>query len=156
MIYVEAPNDLQVPIGSFSVFLAGGITNCPDFQAEIVSKLKNLPDSLIIFNPRRKDFPIYDPSAAEAQIRWEFNALRKVDLISFWFPKETLCPIVLLELGSWIVLKKPLVIGVHPDYARKQDVTIQTALARPGLPIFDNLDDVVEGIKYWYGQLREY
>jgi hypothetical protein len=52
--------------------------------------------------------------------------------------------------------KKPLVIGAHPGYARLQDVTIQTALARPGLPIFDNLDDVIDGIKYWYGQLRSY
>jgi len=156
MIYIEAPKDVQVPAGSVAIFLAGGITNCPDFQAEICGKLKNLPDSLIIFNPRRANFPIHDSSAAEAQIKWEFTMLRRATLISFWFPKETLCPIVLYELGAHSMTKKPLVIGVHPEYARFQDVAIQTSLVRPGLPIFNNLDDVVEGIKYWYGQLRAY
>ena len=154
MIYIESPNDHGIPAGSVSVFLAGGIQNCPDFQTEICGQLKGLTDDLIVFNPRRVNFPIHDPSAAEDQIRWEFTMLRRATLISFWFPKETLCPIVLLELGSWIVQKKPLVIGVHPDYVRLQDVTIQTALARPGLPIFNNLKEVVEGIKYWYGQLK--
>ena len=152
MIYVESPNILSDLTGKFSVFLAGGITGCPEFQTEICQALKSVPDDLVIFNPRRKDFPIYDPSAAQDQITWEFNALRQADLITFWFPKETLCPIVLLELGSWIVQKKPLVIGCHPDYARKQDVEIQASLARPGLPIFDNLEDIIMGIKFWYGQ----
>jgi hypothetical protein len=155
MIYVEAPNTIQVPDGSVAVFLAGGITNCPDFQKEIADKLSRSPDSLILFNPRRKNFPIHDSSAAEAQIKWEFNMLRMASVISFWFPKETLCPIVLYELGAHSMTKKPLVIGAHPQYARLQDVVIQTSLVRPGLPVLDNLDDVIEGIKYWYGQLRK-
>jgi hypothetical protein len=153
MIYVEAPNTISVPYGSVAVFLAGGITNCPDFQTEIAEKLSGSPDTLILFNPRRKNFPIHDPSAAEAQIKWEFEMLRKALCISFWFPKETLCPIVLYELGSWSMTKKPLVIGAHPQYARLQDVTIQTSLVRPGHRILNNLNDVVMGIKYWHSQL---
>ena len=155
MIYVESPHDIKINTGSVSVFLAGGITNCPQFQADICGKLKSLPDDLIVFNPRRENFPIHDSSAAEAQIRWEFNALRKVSFISFWFPKETLCPIVLLELGSWIVQNKPLIIGVHPDYVRRQDVEIQTSLARPDIKIVYSVDDVVKGIKFWYGKLTQ-
>lgn len=156
MIYIEAPNDMliHVPEGSVAVFLAGGITNCPDFQSEICDKLKGHPDDLIVFNPRRANFPMHDPSAAEAQIKWEFNYLRKASIISFWFPRETLCPIVLYELGAHSMTKKPLVIGAHPEYARRQDVVIQTSLARPGLPIVDNLEEVIEGINYWYGQLK--
>jgi hypothetical protein len=156
LIYKEAPNDIDVQKGSVAVFLAGGITNCPDFQSEICNKLKSLPDSLIILNPRRANFPIHDPSAAETQIRWEYKMLRRANLISFWFPKETLCPIVLLELGAAMMTKTPLVVGVHPDYVRKQDVVIQASCARPGLPVFDNLEDVVDGIKFWYGQLRAF
>ena len=153
MIYVEAPNDLPDMTGKVSVFLAGGIMGCPDFQAEICEKVKGL-SNLVVLNPRRKDFPMQDPFAAGAQIEWEFNMLRKATFIIFWFPKETLCPIVLFELGAHSMTKKPLVIGCHPEYARKQDVTNQMALVRPGLPIFDNLDDMVEGIKFWQGQLR--
>lgn len=156
MIYVEAPKDIQVPTGSVAVFLAGGITNCPDFQTEICGKLRGLPDSLIVFNPRRANFPMHDPSAAEAQIKWEFTMLRRAAIISFWFPKETLCPICLFELGSHSMTKKPLVVGAHPEYARRQDIEVQMSLVRPGLPISDNLDDVIIGIKYWYGQLRAY
>ena len=156
MIYVEAPNDLYLPSGTyFSVFLAGGIVGCPDHQAKICGKLKSLPDNLIVFNPRRENFPINDSSAAEAQIRWEYTMLRRVDLISFWFPKETLCPIVLLELGLWLVQDKPLIIGVHPDYVRRQDVEIQTSLARPDIKIVYSVDDIVKGIKFWYGKLTQ-
>jgi len=156
MIYVEAPQEFEVPPGAFSVFLAGGITGCPDCQSEICDKLKNKPDSLVIFNPRRKDFPIENPLVAEDQIPWEYKYLRKASLISFWFPKETLCPIVLFEYGAHTMTRKPIVVGAHPDYVRRQDLEIQTKLVRPVLPIFDNLDDVIEGIKYWYGQLRAY
>jgi hypothetical protein len=152
MIYIEALNDLPDMTGKLSVFLAGGITNCPDFQSQMCEKLQNCKD-LVVLNPRRKNFPILDPSQTDAQIKWEYEMLRKANIISFWFPKETLCPIVLFELGSQVILKKPLIIGCHPDYARKQDVVVQVSLARPGIPVFYDLLDVVMGIKYWYGQL---
>jgi hypothetical protein len=156
MIYVEAPNDFVWKINPdnylpgrkiLKVFLAGGITGTPDWQTEIMNTLKIMPDNLVLFNPRRKNFPIHDSSAAETQIRWEFNKLREAHLISFWFPKETLNPIVLFELGAHSTTDKPLVVGVHPQYARKQDVEIQMSLVRPHLKIVYSLDEVVEGIK---------
>lgn len=152
MDYIEALNGIPDMTGRVGVFLAGGITQCPDFQKEMCEKLQSCKN-LVVLNPRRKNFPIHDPSASKAQIEWEYAMLRKADMISFWFPKETLCPIVLFELGSQVILKKPLIIGCHPEYARKEDVVIQVSLARPGLPVFDNLDDVIEGVRYWYGQL---
>lgn len=148
MICIEAPNKVT-PVINFSkkVFLAGGISNCPEWQMEIVQKLKDMPDTLILFNPRRKNFPMHDAIAAEAQIRWEFYRLREADIISFWFPKETLNPIVLFELGAHSMTDKPLIVGVHPQYARRQDVEIQMALVRPHLKVVYSLDEVVEGIK---------
>jgi hypothetical protein len=88
----------------------------------------------------RKDFPIDDPGAAEAQIKWEHHYLRRAGSISFWFPKETLCPIVLYELGAWSMTAKPLAVGVEPGYEREADVRIQTRLTRPDVPILDNLE----------------
>jgi len=91
MHYVEA---LQTYDGNeASLFLAGGISGCPDWQKEIIEKLKDLP--LVLFNPRRASFPIEDKDAARAQIEWEHIHLRKASAISFWFPCETLNPIVL-------------------------------------------------------------
>lgn len=144
---VEAP---EVYTGkSKSLFLAGGITDCPDWQADLVKLLKH--ENIVLLNPRRKNFPIHDPNAALAQIKWEYNHLRKADYISFWFPKETLCPIVLYELGAWSMAHKPIYVGVHPEYKRKQDVEIQTALARPKVEIAYSLEflagHIKEGIK---------
>ncbi len=130
-----------------SVFLAGGITGCPNWQWEMGCKLEDEKVSLL--NPRRKDFPINDPTASQKQIEWEFNHLRKADSILFWFPCETLCPIVLYELGAWSAKNKKIFVGCHPDYKRKQDVVIQTQLARPEVPVVFTLFDLAEQVKKW-------
>lgn len=46
-----------------SIFLAGGITNCPNWQQEAISYLSKL--NLTIYNPRRENFPINDPNVSE-------------------------------------------------------------------------------------------
>ena len=61
---------------------------------------------LTLLNPRRKSFPIDIPGEAFRQISWEFHALRAATEILFWFPCETLCPIVLYELGAWSMMNQ--------------------------------------------------
>src|SRR5882724_7144555 len=101
--YIEAP--AQYTGAGPSVFLAGGITGCPGWQDHAASRLGDLP--LAVLNPRRADFPIDDPSAAEAQIAWEHRHLRRAAAALFWFPSETLCPITLYELGAFSTTGKP-------------------------------------------------
>ena len=137
----ESPNDPNYP----SVFLAGGITGCPDWQFDIRTMLKNI----IMFNPRREDFPMDDPNVALEQIKWEHDYLRVANSILFWFPCETLCPIVLYELGAWSITDKPIFVGVHPDYARRQDVEIQTLLARPEVSVVYSLQDLADKVNNW-------
>ena len=76
MQYVESPTYTSANMGPFknAVFLAGGITDCPDWQAEMVEMLSDT--DLTLFNPRRADFPIGDPLAAQKQIKWEHDHLR--------------------------------------------------------------------------------
>jgi len=143
MQYVEALSEEKAKY--VSVFLAGGITNCPDWQAYIVDKLKN--EKITIFNPRRKNFSTDDPSAVEGQIAWEYSHLHISNINSFWFPKESICPITLLELGSALERDKPLAIGTHPGYGRRIDVEIQTEKRRPDLEIYYTLDGLAEEIK---------
>lgn len=148
MTYVEAPEILEQKQGSTSIFLAGGITNCPDWQREMVKLLQDT--DLILLNPRRTHFPIYDPNAAQEQITWEYEHLRKADAILFWFPYQTLCPIVLYELGAWSMSGKPIFVGVHPEYQRRRDVEIQTGLVRSQVRIVYSLQDLayqVEGVQ---------
>jgi hypothetical protein len=140
MISVECPNRLYP-----TVFLAGGITGCPDWQEEISGFLKEVP--VVLLNPRRKNFPINDKNASNEQIRWEFKHLRYADAILFYFPCETLCPIALYELGAWSMINKPIFIGVHNKYARKTDIEIQTSLVRPGMSICYSLSDLAHEVR---------
>lgn len=148
MYFVVAPERDEMETGVRGIFLAGGITGCPNWQDEMIRQLGSLED-LVLFNPRRKDFPIGDPNAAMEQIEWEHDYLRRADAILFWFPCETICPIVLYELGAWSMINKPIFVGVHPDYQRRQDVEIQTGLARPEIEIVYSLDELATQVVDW-------
>jgi hypothetical protein len=97
MVYVEAP-DRKYPQHLSSLFIAGSITDAPNWQKDLVKKLDNL--DIVIFNPRRKGFDVRDPANSVEQINWEYDMLETADMISFWFCKETLSPITLFELGK--------------------------------------------------------
>jgi hypothetical protein len=130
------------------VFLAGGISSCPVWQDEVIKLL--LEDASLegtIINPRRDDFDTNDPEATLAQITWEYRGLQASDIVAFWFPKATDCPITLLELGKCLVRGShgeiALTIGIEPGYRRAQDVLIQTSLAFEGVEYrpADRLED---------------
>ena len=137
MRYVEAPDTGENLPPGFSVFLAGGISGCPDWQKEFADKLRDT--DLIVYNPRRADFPMGDKEAGLRQIKWEAHYLEKASCIIFWFPKETVCPIVLFELGSWSMTEKPIFVGCHPDYSRRFDVETQLAIRRPNVKVVYDL-----------------
>ena len=145
MKYIEAPAEYRGK--ERSLFLAGGISNCYDWQKDLVQLLKD--EEIALLNPRRTNFPMHDKKAAQEQIEWEHTYLRRADAVSFWFPKETVCPITLYELGVQMMKNKPLFIGVHPEYERKLDVEIQTRLERPEIEIAYDLNSLSDKIKEW-------
>ena len=130
-----------------SLFLAGGITGCANWQDKVVSGLSDQVVTLL--NPRRADFPSGDPTAARAQIAWEHRALRQASAILLWFPSESLCPIALYELGAWSMTSKPLFVGTHRGNARRTDVIIQTSLACPDVVVADDLDELIGQARAW-------
>ena len=142
---VEAPTDY---LGhEATLFLAGGITGCPRWQAEVIRQLADL--SLVLLNPCRANFRGATEVEAKAQIEWEFRHLRKATACLFWFPCETLCPIALFELGAWSMTRKPLFVGTHLAYQRRFDVIIQMQLVRPEITVVDDLAKLVEQVKHW-------
>ena len=146
MTYVEALAEYDGP--GPSLFLAGGISGTFDWQADVIARLADLP--LVILNPRRRNFPMDDPSAAEGQITWEFRHLRRATAVAFWFPPETLCPIALFELGGRIAEPgQPLFVGTHPDYQRRLDVRIQLKLARPEVALASDISALAEQVRAW-------
>ena len=130
-----------------SLFFAGGISNCPNWQSRLANLLAD--QDLTAFNPRRPDFPINDPAASDAQIKWEHQYLRSSNAVSFWFPKETVCPITLYELGTYTMGSSPIFVGVHPEYERDTELLAWTAVHRPHLKIVRSLEQLAEQIKIW-------
>lgn len=124
------------------IFLGGGIQQCPEWQKEIIERFNQTEEILkpcIIFNPRRPNFPINDPSSSLEQITWEFDMLEKCDLFTMLFCKSNSDqPICFYELGRNIeTMKKKypltwkdrIIISVDEKFKRKEDVVIQTRLA---------------------------
>lgn len=136
--YVEAP---AVYGGTQpGVFLAGGISGCPNWHADAVEALAGLP--IAVFNPNRASFPIADPNGAGEQIRWEFAHLMLAQVILFWFPDSGPVPqpIALYELGRYAALGRTIVVGADQHYVRRDDVVIQLGLSHPELHVHDSLD----------------
>lgn len=145
-----------------NVFLAGTITGTGDWQSYVLSELKKYPgmNNINVFNPRRPNFDVSDPTASEKQIEWEADALIDADIYSFWFAKETVAPITLFELGKYVASSEqtemwtPAIVGVDPEYPRRKDVEVQLRIARPDIKIVYSLDDLVSSLiaemqDYW-------
>ena len=131
---IIAPS-LEKPIFP-SVFLAGGITNCEDWQKEVTRELEF--EDISIFNPRQEHFDITDKLASYKQITWEYERLEQMDIFSMYFCNANSDqPICMYELGRNIVRmqnrfpndwEKRIIISVEDGYRRKADVLIQTEL----------------------------
>jgi hypothetical protein len=146
MKVITAPEDIY-QYSDVSCFLAGGITNCPEWQDEIIEKLKDTEEG-VLYNPRRKNFPMEDPNAASEQIKWEFEALAKADVFSMWYSNaDSDQPICMYELGRNLAIRSAenqlnrVCIGVEPGYRRAQDVEIQTALVSPSIQIVSTIEE---------------
>ena len=70
MRVVTAPDKANLQPYEICCFLAGGITDCKDWQNEVIKELENFDktsngqlDKLVLFNPRRDVFP-NEPTAA--------------------------------------------------------------------------------------------
>jgi len=131
MQYIESPHPYTWI--NKSLFIAGWISGCPDWQTEFKSFFKD--SALTLLNPRREHYDINNKAAEIEQITWEHEHLEKADIISFWFWKETICPIVLYELGKYITSNKEIYLWIDPQYQRKSDVEIQMSLIKPDLKV---------------------
>lgn len=122
------------------VFLAGGITDCPDWQTEAATRLTEA--GISVYNPRREQWDMTSgPAASVAQIEWEHLRLRSANLTMFWFPRSvrSVQPIALYELGFAIGEGRPIVVGADPAYMRHLDVVTQLALAAPDTTVHHTL-----------------
>lgn len=155
MEYVEACGDYRAMPHPW-VFLAGGITGCPDWQGEVVRALRGVRYGTLM-NPRREDFPMGDQAEGVRQIEWERSALWAAHVVAFWFSEgPSVQPIALFELGAQLSRRvygrsPRLVVGVHAEYSRRFDVQTQLAVQeqQDGVVVHtvETLDEYVQGIE---------
>lgn len=142
---ITAPNR-DGSVFSISVFIAGGITNCENWQEKVISELKF--EDITVFNPRRSSFDITDKNASVIQIAWEYDYLEQMDVFSMYFCNgESDQPICMYELGRNILRmqnrfpndwEKRIVVSVESGYKRKQDVITQLSLCAKRLFVESN------------------
>jgi hypothetical protein len=155
MLY-RSPDTLPIVFSRPSVFLAGGFSNSPDWQSQLLPVFDlGLYD---VVNPRRLPGLATSGVSARAQSQWEHRALDNADSVVFWFSSEAVGAITLLELGKMLARASHhsvrLAIGWHESYPMAFDLELQIALetsardhvihAAPG---WDNLVSAVK--KTW-------
>lgn len=154
---------------NLKLFLAGGITNCEDWQSKVLDELSKLQlDNLLVFNPRRKDFDVTDKNASRKQIEWEFKYLNDMDIFTMYFAKSenSVQPICMYELGRHLERmqhrfpkdwQNRIIIGIEDGYTRTQDVIIQSSLALDGCFFYEHItpDMYAQLIQDRYYKLRD-
>ena len=147
----ERPYKQSPPV---EVFLAGGIPGCPDWQKEFIDKFREIlyKDNVIIYNPRLPEFVDTSDKALQKQIKWEHEALGYAQFVVFWFPKESVCPTTLFELGHVLGRKDgpKIIVGVHPEYSHRRNIHYQLLYSEKTVGIIaDTIDDLVEALDYY-------
>lgn len=122
---------------SIDLFIAGGIRNTSNWQAEVETLLEDTDG--IAANPRRPEGILTTGDAAAQQIAWEFEALKRSRTVMFWFPDTSVCPIALYELGVQVGRGTETIVGAAPDYERRFDLIQQLSLAHEFSPQIDNV-----------------
>jgi hypothetical protein len=167
---IEAPQEYNRVPSNLTIFLAGGITNVPNWQKEVCDVLmeKFADKPLVIFNPRRENFPMSDPTAAQEQIKWEYDMLEKSYIFSMFFSAgESDQPICMFEYGKYLErsqwcpnwdLNKRFVVTAEKDYKRYQDVMIQTLLVNPLIKVNttlqEHINDIVSKIEQGFSKVK--
>ncbi len=154
MIHIKCPENMSdfvddgLPALTTTCFVAGGITNCPDWQTEFVCMMSDT--NVVFFNPRRESFDITKSLSSKDQIAWEVEHLNRSEVVIFWFPEEGNCMISLFELGKTLGKGIPCIVGVEPGYIRALDVFYQLSMLS-NQPMYKDLHSVADALHAYLG-----
>jgi hypothetical protein len=126
------------------VFLAGGVIPDNDWRDEVIAYFKENwkhDKGIVFFSPVRPTCNFNDVDDLRKQIEWEQKFINSYGMIvSFYFPDSQYHqPMSFYELGRCLGKRKQdafanwlgndVLVTVHKDYFRKNDVIIQTEVA---------------------------
>lgn len=124
----------RYPKHGLKLFLGGSIEmgKAEKWQEKVVAHLEeNGYNDVIILNPRRDDWdstweqsPLPGSKFYE-QVEWELKAQESSTIICYYFAKDTMSPITLLELGLYGCRDdKDVIVYVDKDYLRHGNVVM--------------------------------
>ena len=154
---------------AISVFLAGGVIPDNDWRDEVIAYFKENwkhDKGIVFFSPVRPTCNFNDVDDLRKQIEWEqkyINACGMLD--SFYFPDSQYHqPMSFYELGRCLGKRKQdafgnwlgndVFVSVHKDYFRKNDIIIQTEVAKVGKNAKE-VESVTEFAKHLMSYLEE-
>lgn len=140
----------QIPNnGKPSIFLAGTIDmgNSENWQEYVALSFDK--HKVNILNPRRESWDdswvqTFENPQFYQQVNWELNALEKADHIVMFFGDNSKSPISLLEFGLYARSKK-MYVYCTKDFYRHGN--IQIVCDKYNIPLYDNLDKLIERIE---------
>jgi len=165
MHYVQAFSELHDSWFSrrgrheYALYLAGGMSNCPNWQKEFTQHFENLKDdcqtmmrcfwlnNLTIINPRRNNYDPTKKSEVKKQTMWEYSHIKSSDAMVFYFPEESICSSALLQYGKCLASNKKIFLGIDESYTKLLDLYTITRLERPDQPINYSLKDLIEEVQ---------
>ena len=145
MITYQAPKK-QIMTGSSlpNVFLAGCANT--EWRKDFVKHFDKYDGTF--YDPKRDDWSKMSRDDLWNQVRWEYERLRLSDIIVYHFNVGSVCPITLLEYGTWGLSKgTPIAVYVEEGYEKWDDIYLQTKNARPDVPILDSEESLIEMTK---------
>lgn len=166
MLIVTAPMMYDARINHTTIFLAGGINKCWEWQQACLDEIERLSkekkvntDNMIIYNPRRPYFKTdAKPRDIYEQVQWEYHYLESCDVFSMYFcESESTQPICMYELGRNVVKKQQakdsidrVVVSAECNYSRYLDVAYQLYCAfgeNDGEKVMTGMEDRDELVK---------
>ncbi len=149
MRQIFAPNPVDLGAGDTDLFLGGSIEMglADNWQEGVAEGLSDLPDSVVLVNPRRKDWDSNcDQSGSNHQFRqqveWELRGLDLSEHVLFYFAPGTKSPISLMELGLCCARPHRVLVCCPDGFWRKGNVDI--LCQRYGVPMFDTLSSLLD------------
>lgn len=152
MIIIKPPSLLN-NITSYNrkIFLAGSIEDgkAEKWQNKLSDNLKDLPDSILLLNPRSEN---WDSTWLEEntnnnfqeQINWELVAMETADIIAMHFDEKTMSPITLLELRLHARSNK-LIVHCPQGFWKRKNVLV--VCKRYGITLVPTINDLEQTIR---------
>lgn len=143
---IIAPSDKKVKTNIIKIFLGGTIDSgkSEDWQKKICIKYYD-DERIVIFNPRRDEWPKEHSDEVIKQIKWEHKRMDESDYIIMNILPDSKSPISLMEIGMYNESNKLLVFCTEKFY-RYDNVKI--VCEKYNIPLFNtnNITDICKEI----------